>query len=223
MKCFAPLLFATVAAALHHWDVYRIGTVDNFPWKNTMPADGGRLNGYTTCTSQSYFNGTQYKVPDMRAAPPQGLQPWSAIVNGLFTSRFYPGSWQGVNYKGDQRELVVMEWRDVPQLAREWVEEQLKDEEMRLKRFLAVVRKSKDGERVDEESFEGIPDSEKLLIVAPGELYNFLPLWVAQNSECEGKSPAGFPIPLINSSPPSRHTHEATIKAKVPANTDQRS
>lgn len=209
MKSLAPLLLATVASALHHWDVYQIGTVDNFPWSNTMPADGGPLNGYETCTSATYFNGTQYKVPDMRVAPPQGLQPWASIINGLFTSRFYPGSWQGVNYKGDQRDLVVMEWRDVPQHAREWVLEQLRDEEMRLKRFLAVVRKSKDGERVDEESVEGIPDSERLLIIAPGELYNFLPLWVSQNSECEGMSSSGCPSPSIHSTHTPRNQAEA--------------
>lgn len=200
MKPLAPLLLATVALAVNHWDVYRLGTVDNFPWKNTMPADGGRLNGYTTCTSQAYFNGTQYKVPDLQEPPPMGLQPWASIINHLLTSRFYPGSWQGVNYKGDQRDLVVMEWRDIPQHAQEWVEEQLRDEEMRLKRFLAVVRKVTDGEGIDVEDIEGLPDGEKLLIIAPGELYNFLPLWVSENSECEGKlSP--FP-PTHHTSPP---------------------
>ena len=198
MKLISSVFLATLASALHHWDVYRIGTVDNFPWKDTLPADGSHgLNGYTVCRSETYFNGTLYKVPDLHQPPPTGLQPWAAIINGLFTSRFYPGGWQGVNYKGDERDLLVMEWRDVPQQARAWVEEQLKDEQMKLKRFMALVAKSKDGERVDEGNLEGLPDGEKLLIIAPGELYNFLPLWVSKNSECEGMS--SFPSPPLTS------------------------
>lgn len=188
MRSLAPLLLATLASAKYNWDLYRIGTVDNFAWKNPMPADGGNLNGYTSCISKAQFNATQYKFSDLNKDPPEGLAPWAPVINKLFTSRFYPGGWEGVNYKGDARDLVVIEWRDVPVAARGWVEAQLKDEAMRLKRFLAVVGKVGNGGAAIAESVEGLSDSEKLLIIAPGELYEFLPLWVSQNSECESKS-----------------------------------
>ena len=46
MKTLTPLLLAALASAAHNWDDYRLGSVDNFPWTNPMPADGGTLNGY---------------------------------------------------------------------------------------------------------------------------------------------------------------------------------
>lgn len=222
MKSLSPLLLAAVVSAAHHWDVYRIGTVDNFPWKNTMPADGGTLNGYTSCRSETHFNATQYKLSDLHDPPPLGLAPWAATIDELLTSRFYPGSWQGVNYKGDQRDLVVMEYRDVPTAARAWVEEQLRDEEMRLKRFLTVVGKPRDGKEAVAEDLEGRPDGEKLLIFAPGELYNFLPLWVSHNSECEGELSPYFrtipPVALIYLPPAGffvRHAYSANVGTQL--------
>lgn len=182
MKLTGLLPVAALASAALNWDVYRIGTVPDFPWRDQLPANGGNVNGYTSCQSTSHFNATQYKLSDLREPSPAGLAPWADVVEALFTSRFYPGSWQGVNYKGEDRDVVVMEWLDVPVTAGGWVEEQLSDEEMRLKRFMAVVTKSG-----AEASFEETPVNERLLIIAPGELYNFLPLWVSDKSECEGE------------------------------------
>lgn len=191
MKLTGLLPVAALASAALNWDIYRVGTVSDFPWRDQLPADGGNLNGYTSCQSSSHFNATQYKLSDLREEPPAGLAPWADAVEVLFTSRFYPGSWQGVNYKGDDRDVVVMEWLDVPVTARSWVEEQLADSEMRLKRFMAVVPKSGAGAGVEETQV-----NERLLIIAPGELYNFLPLWVSEKSDCEGEY-AGVSIILL--------------------------
>lgn len=185
MKLTGLLPVAALASAALNWDIYRVGTVPDFPWRDQLPADGGTLNGYTSCQSSSHFNAAQYKLSDLREEPPAGLAPWADAVEALFTSRFYPGSWQGVNDKGDDRDVVVMGWLNVPVTARSWIEEQLADEKMRLKRFMTVVTKSGAGAGVDE-----TPVNERLLIVAPGELYNFLPLWVSEKSQCEGESAA---------------------------------
>lgn len=184
MKPAIILPLAALASAAFNWDVYRIGTVLDFLWRDPLPADGGKLNGYTSCETTAHFNGTQYKLSDLRVPPPAGLEPWADDVEALFTSRFYPGSWQGVNYKGEERDVVMMEWRNVPAAARAWVEEQLADEEMRSKRFMVVV-----GRSGGEASVEDFPVNERLLIIAPGELYNFLPLWVSEKAECEGEFP----------------------------------
>lgn len=184
MKLTGLLPLATLASAALNWDVYRIGTVPDFPWRDPLPADGGNLNGYVSCQSTSHFNATQYKLADLREPSPAGLAPWADVVEALFTSRFYPGGWQGVNYKGEERDVVVMGWGDVPAAAKGWVEGQLADEEMRLKRFMVVVQRAG-----TEASVEEIPVEERLLIIAPGELYNFLPLWVSDKSECEGEHP----------------------------------
>ncbi|SPO01458.1 uncharacterized protein DNG_04131 [Cephalotrichum gorgonifer] len=189
MKLTAPLFLAALASAAHNWDVYRIGTVDNFAWKNTMPADGGSLGGYNSCETAANFTATQYKVTDIYKPRPEGLAPWATVVNGILMSRFYPGAWQGVNYKGGERDVVMMEYKDVPQAVRVWVEEQLKDEAQRKKRWLTVLRKSKavDDMVTGDENLEVLPAEEKVMIFAPGEIYDSLPLWVAQGSKCEAE------------------------------------
>lgn len=191
----APLASAAAQNPIS-WDIYRMGTVADFAWKNPMPADGGVLNGYVSCATVRNFNATQYKFSDVREARPRGLAPWAGVVDGLAASRAYPGGWEGVNYKGDNRDVVLMEYKDVPAAARAWVEEQLADEAQRLKRFMAVLTKPSGEEGVvDDGNLGGLPLEEKLLMFAPGELYDFLPLWVSHDSECEGEYPPGHPSP----------------------------
>lgn len=185
---FALLSHALVASASYYWDVARVGTVDSFTWTPPFPGDGSALVGYTSCDSKAYFNATQYKYIDLNEVPPVGLFPWAPAIRHLFNTRAYPGTWHGVNFKGDDRELVLMEYKDVPEAARDWIEAQMKDEAMRAKRFMTILGKpGADGRAPAYADIENMSPENKMFIFAPGELYNFLPLWVAKGSKCDGK------------------------------------
>ncbi|PKS05953.1 hypothetical protein jhhlp_007786 [Lomentospora prolificans] len=185
---FTFLSNALFAAATYHWDVARIGTVDSFKWLPPFPGDGTPLNGYTSCDSKAFFNATQYKYIDLNEVPPAGLFPWAPSIRSLFNSRAYPGSWHGVNFKGDDREIVLIEYKDVPELAQNWIEEQLKDPQMKAKRFMTVLGKPDSEGKVPQASeLDKLKPEDKLFMFAPGELYTFLPLWVAKGAKCEDK------------------------------------
>jgi len=190
---FTPsLATAAVSVGHYHWDVVRAGTVDSFKWSSPFPGDGSPLTGYTTaCEEKAIFNATQYRYTDLGEAPPAGVAPWAGTIRHLFTSRAYPGTWQGVNFKGDEREIVFMEYKDVPELARNWIEEQLKDPKMMAKRFMAVLgKRNAEGKVPPQAELDGLKVEDKLFMFAPAEIYDFLPLWVAKGAKghkCEGK------------------------------------
>jgi hypothetical protein len=66
---------------------------------------------------------------------------------------------------------------------RSWIEEQLRDEQGSKSRFFGVF--DKHTQKHDEISSHAAED--KILLIAPGELYEALPLWVAEGSKCEGQ------------------------------------
>ncbi|CAI4213102.1 unnamed protein product [Parascedosporium putredinis] len=69
----------------------------------------------------------------------------SALVG--YTSCESKAYFNGTQYKyidlneGDDRELVLMEYKDVPEAARDWIEAQMKDEALRAKRFMTILGK----------------------------------------------------------------------------------
>jgi len=188
-----PLLLQASAVAAGHfnWDIIHFGVVDSFKWSRSWPSDGSPLNGFDVpCEHEVDYRATQYQLSDLKLQPPKGIAPWATELNDLFTSRAYPGSWDGVNLHGDHREVIMFEYKDVPELVRDYIDEQLRDPDASRRRFFGVYEKLKKGikkELKEGEAGEEIPIEHKVLFIAPGELYSFLPLWVAKGSKCEGK------------------------------------
>ncbi|KLU93081.1 hypothetical protein MAPG_12022 [Magnaporthiopsis poae ATCC 64411] len=183
------LLFGMPAAASFNWDITTHGTVSGWRWEKPWPYDNSELMQFTElCRHAVTFPAQQYKFSDLDHAPPAGLAPWADAVRALATGRVYPGSWDGVNVKGNERDVLLVEWKNVPDLARRWIENESSTEEDRSRHFFRVLRKPKaltggraGGPRPDEkvgldEDVLGLPDEEKVFVTAPGELYQFLPL-----------------------------------------------
>ncbi|OHF01505.1 hypothetical protein CORC01_03261 [Colletotrichum orchidophilum] len=171
---------------------------DNFPWRD--PFTSKTADTYTpTCSSSNTFSATQYTLHDLFDKPPTGLFPWSEGLKTFFSGREYPGGWAGLDRHMYDRNVLMMEYADVPVRVREWIEE----EERRAdgdgdggsgKGLFAVFEKpageeDKITERVavpDEAGdVERELDGERVVIFAPGALYPVLPLFVADGSDCE--------------------------------------
>ncbi|KAK4154429.1 hypothetical protein C8A00DRAFT_42788 [Chaetomidium leptoderma] len=130
----ASLLLTTFALSqLSHaainWDIYEYGVVPTFQWSRPFPDDGSDPGGFhINCRHSAAFQAKLYKLKDLPDAPPAGLAPWHSAIEHFLRQREYVGSWDGVDHKGEDREVVVMEWVDVPVTVREWIEEQQRDE-----------------------------------------------------------------------------------------------
>lgn len=71
------------------------------------------------------------------------------------------------------------------------------------KGLFGIFRRPAEGEEV-EETVKGEGDEgEKVVIFAPGALYEVLPLWVAEGSECEGELPFSIPSDTFYTYPSS--------------------
>ncbi|KAK3947155.1 hypothetical protein QBC32DRAFT_97798 [Pseudoneurospora amorphoporcata] len=179
-----------------------------------------------TCSSTKTFKATEYLLDDLQELPPQGLLPWVEALRTVFANRPYPGSWDGVDPHGNDRNMLMMEYADLPVKVRRWIEEQEQewsssaDEEdgdgkdsgrKTGKGLFAVLakpdvekgekivatatslrekkKKKYDNEEEEEEEEEEkewrSKDGERVVIFAPGAVYENAPLWVAAGSECE--------------------------------------
>ncbi|KAK3486918.1 uncharacterized protein B0T23DRAFT_236974 [Neurospora hispaniola] len=156
-----------------------------------------------TCSSQRTFRATEYLLDDLQELPPLGLIPWVEALRKTFTNRPYPGSWDGVDPHGYDRNMLMMEYVDVPLKVRRWIEEEeWSTAAAKGKGLFAVLAKAdvEKGEKVvatatslrekkpeteEEEREWREGDVNRVVIFAPGALYENAPLWVAEGSECE--------------------------------------
>ncbi len=204
------LPFITLPLTTHaaiNWDVYEHGVVPTFKWSRPFPDDGSDPGGFhVNCRHSASFHAKMYKLSDLSSDPPSGLAPWRDAIEGFLRNRDYVGSWDGVDHKGEDREVVVMEWTDVPEPVRLWVEEQQADvggvnEERWL--YGVFAKPKTEGETVlgtvrpkpttvpaggGGEEMEKVPvvaDKDKIVVFPAGALYEILPLWVSKGSGCE--------------------------------------
>lgn len=199
-------LATQVAHAAINWDVYEYGVVPTFQWSRSFPDDGSDPGGFhVLCRHSASFAARMYQLKDLADAPPAGLAPWKGGIESFLKRREYVGSWDGVDHKGNERELVVMEWGDVPEGVRDWIEEQQRDEsEANDRKWLfAVFEKPKpkgEGEngggeqeagqqqgQKEGEKLSDVTSTGKIVVFPAGALYEILPLWVAKGSGCERK------------------------------------
>jgi hypothetical protein len=219
---FLPLLLTALPSftnAAINWDVYEHGTVPSFQWSRPFPDDGtDPYNVHVHCRNSASFRAKLYKLRDLTAPPPAGLAPWAVAIEAFLRNRDYMGSWDGVDHGGQDRELVVMEWVDVPREVKWWIEEQQKDVSgVNPERWLFGVfekpKKGEDGEMGtvlgtvrppretgtaggdgQGENMPEVKDEEKIVVFPAGSIYEILPLWVARGSGCDRKSCCPLPL-----------------------------
>ncbi|KAK4236348.1 hypothetical protein C8A03DRAFT_45644 [Achaetomium macrosporum] len=150
-----PSLFPPAHAGGINWDVYEYGVVPRFHWSRPFPDDGTDPGGFDVhCRASRTFHARLYKLRDLAEPWPTGLAPWQEAIDdwlGLSSGRReYMGSWDGVDHKGTDREIVVMEWTDVPEGVRGWIAEQQRGDEANEKRwwFGVLEKPRREGEKV---------------------------------------------------------------------------
>ncbi len=209
-----PLIHAaSVTANFLHWDHHDENIVKHF--KSHGPFSNGGLvpEGYeATCEAEATFKAKQYKKSELHATPPYGLAPWAAGIEAFLAGREYPGHWKGDDdqpgEEGAGREYLMMDYSRVPRPVRQWIEDhQRKGVDAHSKWMFAVFEIPKGDENVTKtieprptavegaggnktdgvEHVSVVPDEQKILFFAAGAIYEILPLWVAQGSQCECK------------------------------------
>ena len=190
MSRLLPLLLLAAGATSQ---IYIATRVETFHWTDPFQTSSPPPGFEATCTAARTFKATQHMVQDLESAPPAGLAPWSDAIPFFFGGRPFPGSWEGIDHKGAAREIVKMRWVDIPTVVREWIrEKQAGDKESEERYLFAVYVGAEDGEKVKGVKLlsEGGDEENLVVFFAAGALYEILPLWVAEGSDCEGKSEA---------------------------------
>ncbi|KAK1778784.1 hypothetical protein QBC45DRAFT_478262 [Copromyces sp. CBS 386.78] len=199
---FVALTIPSAALAAINWDIYEYGVVDTFKWSRPFPDDGTDPGGFhVNCRAEGTFHAKMYKLSDLPAKPPGGLSPWHDATEDFLGRRSYMGSWDGVDHKGHDREIVVMEYADVPGPVKDWIEDQQRDtsETNDSKWMFAVFRKPENetdqvtgavepaptGEAADAHKAPPIHVKDKIVVFPAGAIYEILPLWVSKGSKCE--------------------------------------
>ncbi|KAF3760902.1 hypothetical protein M406DRAFT_222572, partial [Cryphonectria parasitica EP155] len=162
--------------------------LEDFPWAN--PFGTPELKQFdAACDATKTFPAAEFQLHDLSTPEPLGLLPYNEVLKGFFGGRPYPGAWSGIDAHGYERILLKMEYAQVPRKVREWIEEQERTEGPG-KGLFAVFDTPGKAETV--ESLADLVgydlrslDGKRVVIFAPGAVYENLPLWVAEDSECE--------------------------------------
>ncbi|KAK8102959.1 hypothetical protein PG984_016105 [Apiospora sp. TS-2023a] len=171
----------------------------DFRWKNpfssgdgSAAAAGPDLLLKPSCSATRSFKAHQYLLDDLKEAPPLGLGPYADRLKTFFQGREYPGSWDGLDPHGYDRNVVLMEWDDVPEAVRAWIDEQAKQKKK--KKEETDEEETKAEKEKEDLSGKGLfavyrkaraPKEHKVVIFAPGAIYETLPLWVAEDCDCK--------------------------------------
>ena len=204
---FAILLFYPIQGVLcgYNWDIIDHGVVESFKWSRPFPDDGTDPGGFhLNCREKRTLHAKLYKLSDLAQDPPTGLRPWQVAIEDFLSHRDYPGTFDGVDHKGQDREVVFMEYVDVPAPVRHWIEQQQLDErESNDKKWLYGVfeKPKKEGDQITTTApphgqataaaggeIRDIPDKDKILVFPAAAIYEIAPLWVAHGSNCDRKS-----------------------------------
>ncbi|KAJ2905552.1 hypothetical protein MKZ38_005196 [Zalerion maritima] len=190
-----PLLLSLAAGALAVGPASppgkaKVTRVDNFKWTN--PFTSSLAESFSaSCSSAKTFAATEYTLHDLFNPQPKGLLNWAESLKRIFTGRPFPGDWEGKDPHQYGRHLLKMKYSDVPIAVREWIE----NEEMNAgegKGLFAVYPKQDSAShRINEPvafkegEIDRAGDEGKVAIFAPGAVYDILPLWVAEDSDCQ--------------------------------------
>ncbi|WDK20862.1 hypothetical protein CGRA01v4_12151 [Colletotrichum graminicola] len=170
---------------------------DNFPWRDPFAATADGSSAYAAvCEASATFPAAQYTLHDLFDKPPTGLFNYADGLKAFFSGREYPGGWAGLDRHMYDRNVLLMEYADVPPRARAWIEAQERRDGDGKGLFAVFDKPASAEDKVMERVVvppEGEGDVDRALdgarvaIFAPGALYHVLPLFVADGSECEGE------------------------------------
>lgn len=157
--------------------------LDNFTWSD--PFSSPKIHQFdSACETSRTFAASEFQLHDLSDPEPKGLLPFRERLLAVFGQRNYPGGWDGMDAHGYERNLLKMNYKDVPVQVREWVATQDKSEGAG-KGLFAVLHKTGKDEKDSEDAIS--KDEDKIVLFAPGAVYETLPLWLAEDSGCEGK------------------------------------
>ena len=166
---------------------------EGFTWED--PFSSKKLDQFDiTCAVEGKFSASEYQLHDLFKGEPVGLWPYADALKTFFQGREYPGGWDGIDNHGYERTLLQMTYSHIPVKVREWIEEQERTDGAG-KGLYAVYEKPPQGEaatgpaKVPKKNTTDdlrLLDKKKIAIFAPGAIYETLPLWVAENSDCKG-------------------------------------
>jgi len=158
-----------------------------FKWQEPFGEEDSTPAGFeATCEATGTFYARQYTLRDHMAMPPHGFLPWANALKSLFGGRAFPGSWDGVDHHGTLRRVMVMEYSEVPEPVKDWIETHgdglfgVYDKPTEENLTVNVTAKPR--------TSKADKGEEQIMIFAAGALYDILPLWVAKDSKCEGSS-----------------------------------
>lgn len=163
------------------------GHVKDFHWTRPFPYDNtAPLHTETKCEVTRTFRAEQWTLGDLRSSP------WRTAIDTYTGWHSYPGSWEGADHGSQQRQYLIMDWLDVPVPVRRWVdaeEHHDRKEGTQGKWWMfgqferpITLRRYGDLDR----NGTSVQDADKVLLFAPAAMYEILPLWVAEGSECDG-------------------------------------
>ncbi|KAK1998394.1 hypothetical protein LX36DRAFT_529425, partial [Colletotrichum falcatum] len=170
---------------------------DNFPWRDPFTAAAAAAYE-AACEATATFPAAQYTLHDLSDGPPTGLSQYAGGLRALFSGREYPGGWAGLDRHMHDRNLLVMEYADVPPRARAWIEAQeraggegrglfaLFDKPASAAGGGAPAARPVVVPPEGEGDVDRALDGGRVAIFAPGALYHVLPLFVADGSDCQG-------------------------------------
>lgn len=167
--------------------------IEGFKWKN--PFVGDKLSAFDiTCQDSKAFQAKEYILEELSSAPPNGLLPWTNGLKKFFTGREYPGGWEGIDRHLHDRNLLMMEYKDIPTVVKTWVEEQERTDGKGKGLFAVFDKPESDSATIEDvvevpaaDAVDRSKDGDRIAIFAPGALYHVLPLWLADDSNCKGK------------------------------------
>jgi hypothetical protein len=175
--------------------------VDSFHWSQPFPDDASEIGGFNvTCKAKRKFKAMLYKFKDMDAPPPAGLAPWKEYLLPFYESRPYPGSWDGIDHGGEERELVMMEFKDVPRPVKLWLDKQVwaRGPSAPALQFIVEEKHHLENPRakadaVGDYTHDHEHDDHRVMFFPAGAIYEILPLWVAEGSDCPCESSPTIP------------------------------
>ncbi|CAK7223754.1 hypothetical protein SBRCBS47491_005314 [Sporothrix bragantina] len=214
----AAQLVATVAAFGAHNEPPKgvVGPTEGFVWAE--PFHDHRLvhKLEPACSIERTFSADEFQLHDLYEHFPKGLWAFGDALKKIFSGRPYPGGWDGLDPHMYERPLLYMNYTDMPIAVREWIEEGERvpgeddEEESEEHKKMREARKNLFAvfERPTEPMTKVVKtvtppktaakaallrplDAKRIVIFAPGALYDILPLWVAEEAERKAEGTAG--------------------------------
>lgn len=178
---------ASVSGTVHHgYDYGNARRLSSFKWERPFPFDNTPpLNMEAKCEAEKKFKAQQWKLKDLQAP-----SPWSPAIETFLGWHPYPGTWEGIDPDGDDREFLIMEYTDVPTPVRDWIENQRHNKDNLNSKWWLFGVFEKPGKVAPSAVGQETPpekDEDKVVLFAPAAMYEILPLWVGKGSECEGE------------------------------------